>query len=86
MAKTIDGLPVVSEETFMKFIQEYPIASGDNDPKVTERIEKENLQIYRLMKLGMDNAPNNEARIYFECAFQIAYELFRKQSQVDSKS
>ena len=85
MARTIDGLPIVSEETFMKFMQEYPISSAENDPEITERIKKENPQIYRLMKIGMDNAPDNEARIYFECAFQITYELLRKQNQINSK-
>jgi len=85
MAKTIDGLPIVSEETFMKFVKEYPFTSEKNDPEITERIKKENPQIYRLMEIGMNSAPNNEARVYFECAFQITYELLRKQNQVDSK-
>jgi len=85
MTKTLDGLPIVSEETFMDFIREYPINSEKNDPEITERIKRENPQIYRLMKIGMDNAPNEEASVYFECAFQITYELLRKQNKIDSK-
>ena len=81
--KTADGLPVVNESTFIAFVKSYPIASPENDPEVTRRIERENPQIYRLLRSGMQNAPNKEARAYYECGVQITYELLRRQSLDD---
>ena len=47
MTRTLEGLPEVSEETFMEFLRNYNIASAENDPAVTRRIQEENPQIYR---------------------------------------
>lgn len=78
--KTIDNLPIVTEKTFEEFIKKYPIASEENDPEITERIKKENPQIYRILQIGMQQAPNRAARSYYECGMQICYELLRRQS------
>ncbi len=78
MTRTLEGLPAVTEETFMEFLRKYNIA--ENDPAVTRRIEEENPQIYRILNLGMQNAPSKEARAYYECGMQICYELLRRQS------
>lgn len=81
---TQDGLPVVTEETFMEFLREYDIAT--NDPEVTRRIRTENPQISRILKIGMQQAPSREARAYFECGMQIVYELLRRQKSKDRQS
>jgi len=83
---TEEGLPVVTEETFMEFLQKYDISSGNNEPEVTERIRRENPQIARLFRLGMENAPNKAARVYYETGVQIAYELLRLQSAKSAKT
>lgn len=80
--RTLEGLPVVTEKTFIDFLRNYNIGSENNDPEVTCRIEKENPQIYRILKIGTQQAPNKEARIYYECGMQICYELLRKQSNI----
>lgn len=80
MAKTKDGLAVVTEKTFMEFLMNYSIRSGNNDPAVTKRIQSENPQIYRILKSGMENAPSEKVRAYYECGIQIVYELLRKQT------
>ena len=77
---TADGLPVISGETFLNVVATYPIASGGNDLETRKRIERENPQIDRIVKLGMEGAPNHEARMYFEMGCQITYELLRTQS------
>ncbi|MBS3074628.1 hypothetical protein J4447_04225 [Candidatus Pacearchaeota archaeon] len=82
---TNDGLPVVNELTFLNFVREYPIASGNNDPEVTKRIETENPQIHRILSLGMQEAPTHEAKSYYEMGIQIAYELLRRQALVNSQ-
>lgn len=82
--KTEDGLAVVTEKTFMEFLGNYDISSGNNDPGVTERIKSENPQIYRILNLGKQNAPTIEARAYYECGIQIAYELLRRQTASNS--
>jgi hypothetical protein len=82
MTRTLDGLPKVTEETFMEFLRNYNIAPAENDPAVTRRIQEENPQIYRILNLGMQNAPSKEARAYYECGMQICYELLRRQSDV----
>ena len=82
MTRTLEGLPKVTEETFMEFLRNYNIASAENDPAVTRRIQEENPQIYRILNLGMQNAPNKEARAYYECGMQICYELLRRQNDV----
>lgn len=83
---TSDGLPVVEESTFVKFVKtEYDISSKNGDPSVTARIESENPQIARILRLGMENAPTNQARAYYECGMQICYELLRKQSAKNKK-
>lgn len=82
--KTRDGLPVVAEETFSKFVREYPLSSPNNNPAVTRRIRAENPQIYRILKLGMQATPNFAARAYYECGIQVVYELLRVQSAEDS--
>jgi len=81
MSRTEDGLPIVTEQTFMKFLGIYDISSAENDPEVTRRIEAENPQIFRILRLGMKAAPTKEARAYYECGVQIAYELLRTQSR-----
>lgn len=85
MAKkqTPDGLPVVDEGTLMEFLRQYNIASPDNDPELTQRIEGENPQIYRMLRLGMEGAPTHVAMLYFEAGMQIAYDLLRIQSGKD---
>ena len=82
--RTKDGLFIVTEQTFMNFLQEYDITLPNNNPFVTERIKIENPQIYRILSIGMKEAPNNEARVYFEAGVQIAYELLRRQTLTDS--
>lgn len=82
MIRTLEGLPKVTEETFMEFLRNYNIASAENDPEVTRRIQEENPQIYRILNLGIQNAPTREARAYYECGMQICYELLRRQSDV----
>lgn len=82
---TSDGLAVVTEKTFMELLEKYDIISANNDPEVTQRIKSENPQIYRILKLGMENAPTNEARVYYECGIQLIYELLRKQTYANSK-
>jgi hypothetical protein len=83
---TSDGLPVVEESTFVKFVKtEYDISSPNGDPAVTERIERENPQIARILRLGMENAPNRAAAAYYETGIQIVYELLRKQSAKDKR-
>lgn len=80
--RTLEGLPVVTEETFIEFLRNYDITSPENDPEVTHRIEQENPQIHRILRIGMKQAPNKEARSYYECGMQICYELLRRQSDV----
>ncbi len=80
---TKDGLPVVTEKTFMEFLRNYDISSAKNDPEVTRRIEQENPQIHHILRLGMQNAPTKEAQAYYECGMQIVYELLRRQSSND---
>ena len=82
MTRTLEGLPKVTEETFMEFLRNYDISSVENDPSVTRRIQKENPQIYRILSLGMQKAPSEEARAYYECGIQICYELLRRQNDV----
>ena len=84
MEKTEDGLAVVTEKTFMEFLRNYDIASLNNDPAVTARIESEQPQIFRILKLGMQGAPNKEAQAYYEMGIQITYELLRRQTSSDS--
>jgi len=81
MKKTLDGLPIVTEETFMELLKNYDISAERNDPEVTNKIKKENPQIYRILKIGMENAPNKEAKAYYECGMQICYELLRNQAK-----
>ena len=81
MRLTQDGLPVVSEDTFLEVVTTYPIASTSNSPEVRGRIEKENSQIARIIRLGMGNTLNKEARLYFEMGCQLTYELLRIQSK-----
>ncbi len=82
MATTKDGLAVITEKTFMEFLQTYRIDAANNDPRVTTRIKRENPQLYRILKIGMDAAPSGEAKCYYECGMQIVYELLRKQSKI----
>lgn len=82
---TVDGLPVVSDETFFKVVTTYPLASGDNDPETRKRIRSENPQIERMINLGKDGAPNHEARAYFEMGCQLTYEFLRAQSISNKK-
>jgi len=82
MTGTLEGLPEVTEETFIEFLRDYDLSSVENDPSVTQRIQRENPQIYRILNLGMQNAPSKEARAYYECGIQICYELLRRQSDV----
>jgi len=86
MTRTLDGLPMVSKETFMEFLREYDISNADNDPEVTRRIESENPQIFRLLNIGMKNAPNKEAKSYYKGSMQIVYELLRRESKKDKTS
>jgi len=58
---TKDGLVVVTEDIFMDFLRNYDISSAKNDPELTRRIERENPQIYRILRLGMQSAPTIEA-------------------------
>ena len=83
MSRTPDGLPRVTEETFIKFLcnYEFDISSAKNDPRVTCRIQKENPQIHRILDIGMKNAPNREASVYYELGIQICYELLRIESK-----
>ncbi|MBI2042794.1 hypothetical protein HYT25_00195 [Candidatus Pacearchaeota archaeon] len=85
MSRTLDGLPVVTEQTLIDFSRVYAIASPNNDPLITAKIRDENPQIYRILKIGMEQAPNKEARAYYEMGMQIIYELFRGQVIKDSK-
>ncbi len=80
MERTPEGLPVVTEETFMDFLENYDLGSAKNDPAVTRRIEGENPEVHRILRLGIENAPSKEAKTYFECGIQICYELLRRQS------
>ena len=82
---TTDGLAVVTEEIFEEFLRNYKLNSPNNDPEVTKRIESENPQIYRILKIGMENAPTKEARAYYECGMQIVYELLRMQTYSNKK-
>ena len=82
MTGTLEGLPEVTEETFIEFLRDYDLSSVENDPSVTQRIQRENPQIYRILNLGMQIAPSKEARAYYECGIQICYELLRRQSDV----
>ena len=82
MTGTLEGLPEVTEETFIEFLRDYDLSSVENDPSVTQRIQRENPRIYRILNLGMQNAPSKEARAYYECGIQICYELLRRQSDV----
>ena len=79
--QTEDGLPIISERTFMSFLGDYNISSAHNDPAVTARLQRENPQIHRILRIGMDNAPSREARAYYECGMQIVYELLRRESK-----
>ena len=81
MTRTSEGLPKVTEETFMELLRNQDISSAEKDPAVTRRIQEENPQIYRILNLGMQNAPSNEARAYYECGMQICYELLRRQGE-----
>jgi len=38
MTRTLEGLPKVTEETFMGFLKNYDISSAKNDPSVIRRI------------------------------------------------
>ena len=82
---TNDDLPIVTEETFLDFFGDYDISSAENDPEVTSRIEQQNPQIYRILSIGMGNAPNSEARVYYEMGVQVCYELLRRQGIADSE-
>ena len=77
--RTEEGLPIVTEETFMEFLKEYNLALENNNPEVTRKIEQDNPQIYRFLKLGMEGAPDKNSRIYYECGVQIVYELLKRQ-------
>ena len=77
---TKDGLAVVSEETFVEVVTSYPIASAQSDPEIRAKIEAENPQIYRILKLGSMNAPTPAARSYYEMGIELAYELIRAES------
>ena len=72
----------ITEEISMEFLRKYNIASAENDSAVSRRIQEENPQIYHILNLGMQNALNKEARVYYECRMQICYELLRRQSDV----
>lgn len=82
MTRTLEDLPIVTEETFMELLRNYDLASPENDPAVTLKIQKENPQIYRILNIGMKNAPSKGARSYYECGIQICYELLRRQSDI----
>ncbi len=84
-AQTEDGLPIVSEKTFMSFLSNYDISAAHNDSTVTARLQRENPQIYRLLRIGMENAPNTEAQAYYECGMQIVYELLRRESRAQKE-
>ncbi len=77
---TADYLPVVSDKTFIKVVTTYPLNSANNDIETRKRIERENPQIDRIVRLGMEGATNHEAKKYFEMGCQITYELLRAQS------
>ena len=79
---TEDGLPIVAGDIFLKVVQDYPIASGTNSDEVRKRIEKENPQIARIIKLGMEGDHSREAKVYYEMGCQITYELLREQSRI----
>ena len=81
--KTQDGLPIVAEATFIKFVRGYDFSH--NDPAITRRIEEENPQVHRVLSIGMQQAPTPAARAYYECGVQIAYELLRMQMVQDKK-
>lgn len=81
---TKDGLPIVTEDTFLQCVREFPISSPDNDPEVAQRIRDENPQIGRIIRLGMKSAPNREAQAYYEAGCQLTYELLRRQSKSTS--
>jgi hypothetical protein len=81
--RTLDGLPIVSEETFLEFLKNYNLIPSENDPEVNERIKNENPQIYGILHLGMENAPTKEARSYYEYGMRICYELLRMQGASD---
>ncbi len=85
MNKTEDGLPVVSEDAFRRFLNHYDLTSVDNDPEVRERISRENPQIARIIGIGKAQAPNHSARVYYEMGAQVVYELLRRQSTLDLK-
>ncbi|MEK6874786.1 MAG: hypothetical protein AABX52_03500 [Nanoarchaeota archaeon] len=86
MTRKLDGLPRVTEETFMDFLRVYDLSSAQNNPEVTLVIQRENPQIYRILQLGMKAAPTREARAYYECGMQICYELLRRQTDVSKRS
>ncbi len=77
---TREGMPVVDEETFLEVVTTYPIASGNGSPEVRARIKIENPQIFRILKLGFENAPTAEAKDYFQTGIELAYELLRTQA------
>ena len=81
---TKDGLPVVTDATFLEVVTTYPIASAVGDPVVRERLETENPQIYRILKIGAKNAPDTNSRSYYIMGIEIAYELLRAQSAKNS--
>ncbi len=75
--RTLDGLPVVTEETLKKVLGKYNRASAKNYMKI---IEKENPQIYLIFKLGVQQATSKRAGESLEFGILSCYELLRRQS------
>ena len=85
--RTKDGLSVVTEQTAMQFLKNHrdPFPHNTLSPFfLMERIRTENPQIYRLILSCINAAPNDEAILYFKAGVQIAYELLRRQTLLDS--
>ncbi len=82
--KTIDGLPVISQETYEALIDSSNLSFENNMPEVTARIRKENPRLYDLLNLLTAAAPTTNARNYIQKGIQITYEALRIQSQRNS--
>ena len=78
--RTKEGLPVVTEETLKEFLKKYDISSPHGEPYATEIIRQQNPEIYRMLRLGVDNAPDKTSRSYLETGMQMVYELLRLES------
>lgn len=83
--RTKEGLAVVTKQTFTEFLKDYNIISPNNNCFLTERIKTENPEIYRILEMGMAEAPSCEAGEHFEMGIQIVYDLLRRQTLKDSK-